>query len=259
MHNILIVPPSHGNTLPINLCTVCSHYIQEDVDFPSGRNFYQILFVVDGTGILTCNNTVYHLKKGCAFFTAAKTGVSYKSTNNLITAFLTVTGNAMQTFTKHFKCNGFSFREKVNIEKYLSDLDAIRNEYYKNNRNGIISALAYTVFANFFEEQNQECSQMKEISLYLEKNYTKKLSLKDIADTYNISVSNLSHNFKKEFNCTIFEFIINLRLLFARQLLFSSPTLQVKDIAYSCGFESVSYFCQAYKKKFGIPPSKTRN
>ena len=250
--------PANFIPLPIYMYTVSSSYKQDDLDTPSGRDFHQILFVVDGKGILKHDNKIYELKKGCAFFTAENVPVSYRSTDNLVTAFLTVKGSAVAELENHFECSGFLFRETIDTEKYLSDINAIIDEFYSHRRNSMLSSLCYSFFINFFEQNLHEHSLMREIALYIEKRFTKKLTLKKIADKYGISVSKLSHEFKKEFNQTVFDYILNLRLSYARNLIILNPDSKIKDAALSCGFDDISYFCKAYKNKFGVTPSKDK-
>ncbi|MBQ7793166.1 MAG: helix-turn-helix transcriptional regulator [Clostridia bacterium] len=259
MNNITMnTLPKDFKPLPIYLNTVCANYKQDYLTSPNGRDFHQILFVTEGEGILHYNGRVYNLKKGCAFFTSAYIPVSYYSTNQLVVAFLTVKGDAVDKLTKHFGVDGFLFRKLVDTEKYLADINAIISEYYTYKRESIISALAYSFYVNFFEPQAQEFNQIKEISLYIEKNFTKKLTLKKMAALYGISVSKLCHNFKSEFGYTVFEYILNLRLNYARNLILLNPKSKIKDIALSCGFDDMSYFCRAYKAKFGKNPSEDK-
>ncbi|MEM8508739.1 MAG: ATP-binding protein [Bacteroidota bacterium] len=51
------------------------------------------------------------------------------------------------------------------------------------------------------------------------------------------------------------EFIRDIRLQRAANLL-TDKSLTVSEVAYSCGFNSVSYFTQCFTQKFGVNPSK---
>ncbi|MEO1054091.1 MAG: tetratricopeptide repeat protein [Bacteroidota bacterium] len=54
--------------------------------------------------------------------------------------------------------------------------------------------------------------------------------------------------------CSASEFIRDIRLQRAEDLL-AGNGLNVTEVAYSCGFSSVSYFAQCFKQKFGVSPS----
>lgn len=247
--------PENFEYLPLYLYTFSTGFHQDYVNFPTGRDFCQILFVIDGKGVLECNNKTYELKKGYAFYTSKDIPISYGSTDNLLTAFVTVKGDTVITLEKYFNCDGFLFK-KIDTEEYLKRVQEISDEFHSMKRNSILSSLCYSFLVDFFEYQVNEPNQTNKIKIFIEKNFTKKLTLEKIANEFSISVSKLSHDFKKEYNHTIFHLILNSRLDYAKNLIFLNSDLKIKDIALSCGFEDISYFCKAYKQKFGITPSE---
>ncbi|WP_243739317.1 hybrid sensor histidine kinase/response regulator transcription factor [Flavicella sediminum] len=70
-----------------------------------------------------------------------------------------------------------------------------------------------------------------------------------------LSRSNLHFKIKELTGLSSSEFIRNIRLKRAVQLLESSD-LSVKEIMYMTGFNTASYFSKCFKKQFGIIPSK---
>ena len=71
-------------------------------------------------------------------------------------------------------------------------------------------------------------------------------------------MSKLCHEFKRQFGYSVVTYINDVRLGYARELLQNDEATTVKAAAMSCGFEDVSYFCRAYKKKFGVTPTGDR-
>jgi AraC-like DNA-binding protein len=59
---------------------------------------------------------------------------------------------------------------------------------------------------------------------------------------------------------TLTERVLELRLQKTRSMLMSgaSPQRKISEIALSCGFSDVSYFNQAFRRRFGAPPSQFR-
>ena len=171
-------------------------------------------------------------------------------------AFITTKGVALSQLAKHYQCNGFLYYADIDTRKYLLDITTIIDENNSyNKRQGILSLLSYNVYINFFEHQKKIPDDIDKIAVYLDNNYTKNITLSDIATTFGVSVSKLCHDFKKRFNCTVFEYILNLRLLYARNLFLTNHDAKTKDVAITCGFDDVSYFCKAYKKKYNVTPS----
>ncbi len=83
----------------------------------------------------------------------------------------------------------------------------------------------------------------------------KNISISDLAQDLNISVSGLSHTFKEEMRISIYKYILKKRLLLAHEkLLQGKPSTLV---AAECGFGDYSGFYKIYKKEFGVSPSHT--
>lgn len=247
-------------SLPITFVTACDNYNQESIKRPLGiPDSHQILFVLEGNGTLFCNNKRYKLKKGCAFFTALGVPSEYVNTGGLVTAFVTLRGKIVREVMENYNCNGFLFREDVDTEKYLSLIKKIISEYYDRKREGRLSSLTYSFFVEFFEDSMFRLDSFEDkVSLYLERNFTKKITLEEIASLHKVSVSKLCHDFKKKKGITVFEYLLELRLTYARNLTLNYPNIKIVEIALSSGFDDVSYFCRKYKQKFLKTPSQDR-
>lgn len=75
----------------------------------------------------------------------------------------------------------------------------------------------------------------------------------EMAQKVNVSVSHLNRLFKAGFNQSPMQFLQNLRLERAADLLESS-FLSVKEIRCCAGFSDKSVFIKSFKKKYGMPP-----
>ena len=112
-------------------------------------------------------------------------------------------------------------------------------------------------FLEFFESNAHDSDDdylTKAIS-FIDKNFTKKITLDEIAKQCGVSVSKLCYDFRQKYGKTVFEHVINQRLNYARAYLSNSSSIRVKDVSLTCGFDDVSYFCKAYKNKFGKSPA----
>lgn len=92
---------------------------------------------------------------------------------------------------------------------------------------------------------------------YLNENYNKNITLDKIAKEFFVSAPTIIYNFKKHTNCAPIEFLLNVRLNKAKQLLVGT-NISVGKIADMCGFSSANYFGLIFKKKEGISPAKYR-
>jgi len=82
------------------------------------------------------------------------------------------------------------------------------------------------------------------------------LSLEQLAQRLNVSKYHLSQTINEVIGCNFYEYINNLRVEKARDLLLSGaePELSVKEIAYQAGFNNKVSFYNAFRKKFGLAP-----
>ncbi len=98
---------------------------------------------------------------------------------------------------------------------------------------------------------------MAEACLYIAQNCTEPLSLEDVAKKIGISRSYFSHLFKDYTQMTFVDYITRERVRLAESL-FPDASLKIIDIAFECGFSSISSFNRCFKKIKGISPREFR-
>ena len=99
--------------------------------------------------------------------------------------------------------------------------------------------------------------RIAKVCKYIELNYQEPIKLKETADLVNMSESAFSHFFKKKTNFTFIEYVTNLRIAHACQML-TETSHTVAEICYSCGFNNLSNFIRTFKKKKGNTPNEYR-
>lgn len=85
----------------------------------------------------------------------------------------------------------------------------------------------------------------------------KKVSRKEMCDMCGVSESSLRRLFKKEMGKTIDEFVRDIKLAYAANLLVTSNET-VSEISYKLGYESHSYFTKTFRENFGVSPQDYR-
>lgn len=104
-------------------------------------------------------------------------------------------------------------------------------------------------------EQTVELFQ--DVLSYIDANYEKNIALQDIAQEFGISYNYLSRLFKKILGLSFAEYLVNIRLTKARQLL-SDTYMQITDVAEAVGILDYHYFCKIFKKYYAMTPSQYR-
>ncbi|HHV96840.1 MAG TPA: helix-turn-helix transcriptional regulator [Clostridiaceae bacterium] len=92
---------------------------------------------------------------------------------------------------------------------------------------------------------------------YMENNFPKHLKVKDLAERANLSERHFSRVFVKNYHISPIEYIIKLRLQYAKKLL-KIPDLSISQIAELSGFYNSSAFSRKFKEVYGLSPSKYR-
>ncbi|NLK38753.1 MAG: helix-turn-helix transcriptional regulator [Clostridiales bacterium] len=92
---------------------------------------------------------------------------------------------------------------------------------------------------------------------YINKNCTKKLTCKSIADHFNYHPNHVNRIIKKATSMTLYDYIIETKVLYATNLLLNTD-LSVTYIAHELAFHDCSHFCNIYYSKTGRKPLETR-
>lgn len=91
----------------------------------------------------------------------------------------------------------------------------------------------------------------------LENNFAERHSLQALSDKYNISISALSHTFKKVVGVSVFEYLLFCRIAAAKNYLVKTD-FSIGEIVEKCGFSDASNFSRAFKRLNEISPSDFR-
>ena len=88
---------------------------------------------------------------------------------------------------------------------------------------------------------------------YIDKHLAEDLDMDSLAEQFYISKYHMMRLFHKETGFTIHTYLLQRRLLAARQLI--EKGMRATEACYRCGFRSYSSFTRAYNKHFGSTPT----
>lgn len=115
-----------------------------------------------------------------------------------------------------------------------------------NRRRQLIAAMENSIPLNPFN-----CP----IKQFIDEQYLAHSHLEDIADKLGFSVSTLQRRFKQAHGVSVNSYIRNRRLELAKQQLVFEQ-LSIGEVAYNAGYNHVSNFNSAFKKRFGLSPAQ---
>ena len=104
------------------------------------------------------------------------------------------------------------------------------------------------------DEPDLKERRLRQIEIYVACNYARKFSIKEISSHLGINASSFSTFFRKSTGKTFVSYLNEYRLKQAKHIIETEPVESISNIAYRCGFETVSHFNHLFKTFFGITP-----
>ncbi len=141
-----------------------------------------------------------------------------------------------------------------------------KKEGYQLRVGSVVCLLGAHLVDNFdhtlMESENiaalsKDADRIHSIINYINENIERKITLKEIADSQNLSTYYLSHFIKKNMGMTFQEHLNNIRLDKAVNLL-SISNKTITEVSYESGFSSTKSFNKLFKKTYGCTPSEYR-
>ncbi len=92
---------------------------------------------------------------------------------------------------------------------------------------------------------------------YISEHHSDPITLGDLADYVELNPSYFSNLFKTETGINFSEYLLNIRMDKAKDLL-RDPKIRIYEIGSLVGYEDAVSFGRAFKKKWGISPKEYR-
>lgn len=238
----------------------------------------QISYIVHGHGRLIVGDSVHSFLSGDIYVLGTNTPHLFQSTlseqqSHMISIFFTKEGygkifNAIPELFEinrffEFSAKGIRVRttdtalhnlfsellKASDLQRFICFLDLIKRllEFKREELIGVIPLRAIS---------NAHGRRLQLIFDYLMNHFDTEIQLKQIADIVHMTPHSFCRFFKQQTNKTFFQFLIELRIEHACQLLLDSKMLTIAAIAERSGFSSLSNFNRKFKKIKKLTPSK---
>ncbi|AKG37899.1 hypothetical protein VK70_20935 [Paenibacillus durus ATCC 35681] len=160
---------------------------------------------------------------------------------------------------------------KITWEKEIIDsvIKIYETELGKNKSYPLtVQSLFYRIWALLFEHNpntlknekrtHYKLSSLKEMVGYIQKHYSKKITLEDIANAGKVCKSSCCRIFQDYLHQTPIVYLTGYRLNKSMELL-RITDMHISEIAYVTGFSGASYFTETFRKTLGYTPSEYRD
>lgn len=105
------------------------------------------------------------------------------------------------------------------------------------------------------EKEKEKISLVDEVIQYLELNYMEDITVNQIAHHFYTSPASLSRIFKDRTGETLINYLIQLRLSKAKDIIEEDMEISIRQISKLVGYEDAYYFSKLFKKYYGKPPT----
>jgi YesN/AraC family two-component response regulator len=117
---------------------------------------------------------------------------------------------------------------------------------------GAVSDFIKKAFAESCRGQLNE--HLSKAVKYIRINYSKALSLQEVADATFVSAYYLSHLFRGEMGITFSEYVCKIKIEKAKDILKKDKLIRITEVADRIGFNDPNYFAKKFKKLTGFTP-----
>lgn len=250
--------------------SICPFKVESDIAEPdSMANWHknpEIIYITEGTGSVLCGSQNYNAKKGDIFVVNSEIIHNVLSTEKMSYYFLIIDEDFCRN--NGIEPESYRFRNVVTDrkteEKVKKIIDIYGDRVSENRmlcaaklRTSVLDLLVYLCdYHAEYVSENKTCGNsdiyVRKAMMYISENYSRQLTSDEIAANLGITKFHLAREFRKHTGDTVISHINKVRCTKARQMMIGGYS--VTQTAMECGFESVSYFSQKFKKIMGISP-----
>ena len=195
----------------------------------------------DAAGALNCANGFFEWMKGQA--AVSREDVEIKILE------LVMDAERRAFFAGTMKYNINDRRSYIRELQSCSDMESLRNWFLDKTRE---------ICTKMEDSKEKEAvSVIDRAKAYIDENFRRDISLDDVSREVDISPYYFSKLFKQETGKNFIEYLTEIRLKNARELLQNSQ-LSIKEICVQSGYGDPNYFSRIFKKYEGVTPSEFR-
>ena len=229
---------------------------------PHWHEFYEIEYVISGTGTYTIDGENYKIEPGMLFFMTPVNFHAVKAENmelyNISFSSVAVNSGYLAAITDtNFPT---AFKLAASESKFM--VTQFEEMAFDDTDISFKTILLNSVFAKLLKRKSKytgkELSPLSYAKLYIINKFRDNISLSDVAKYAGFSPAYFSSAFKKETGKTFKEYITDLKFEYALKLL-KHTDFTVLQICNDSGFEDYSNFLRRFKIKYGVSPQQYRN
>ena len=230
-----------------NVITVCSEKGRRDKT--TNRNSYGLSFCKEGQITYIQNGSEYVSNKDCAVILPK--GATYFIKRDKSGAFPVINFDCLD-----FLCDTITVIPMQNTEELISDYERMKKLFFFDGNRAQILSIFYGMLHKLSSD-NIPRELLGAVRLINSDYCDASLTNTKLAAECNISEVYFRKLFTKHFGVSPKQYIIDLRIQKAKQLL-TEDAISISAISETCGSSSPYHFCRLFKQHVGITPSEYR-
>lgn len=218
------------------------------------QSFYTWHFVLSGTGFLEIGGRIRKIEQGQMFFIPPGVEMRYYPDADTPWEYVwfSLIGDAA---AKYGELLGFCIEEPVrHFGMYPGIVSRLKQLFLSlTDENGsIFSALSAFYAIMEICTSNADPTGVQAVKKYLDESFALPgFNVEQLCYDAGISHAHMLRLFRKEYSCSMIQYVITKRIALACELL-TTTKLSVKSVAYSCGFSDEHHFMKTFKQKLGV-------
>ncbi len=242
---------------------------------PAKRNHYLFHYILSGKGYLSSNdsdgNTHLYRLEACQGFLICPGQVNtYYADEHLPWEYAWIEFDGMKAL-EYMEMAGLGYDSPVYRTKKREQASLIRDEIMAvvdNDAHSPIYQIGHLyLFIDSLIRFSSTAKQMtagklkdfyiKEAISFIEQNYSRPITVEDVAAFCNLNRNYLGKLFREGTNQTLQHFLMYYRMNRAAELLKFSD-MSISEVGKMCGYPNQLHFSRAYKTIFGVSPNHWR-
>lgn len=261
------------------LYPLCLGHFKCDERYFVSRNSYDsflLMYIKSGTGYIGTDDLVLPFAGGDFILIDCYAPHSYGASEDLEFCWLHFDGIYARPYYEFLTAQGnYKFTPALPQLKAADKIFLILLEHFSSEQalaeiqlgkyiTDLLTAIApipeplSTATEQMILKNNSTAAACERAKVYMRQHFTQPLTIPDLAKHVSLSTYYFINCFRKLFGITPHRYLLEIRLESAKFYLRTSDK-SIKDIAFTCGFQSENHFCIAFKKQAGITPTCYRN
>lgn len=227
------------------------------------HEFYEIEFIISGSGTYVIDGVCSEIKKGMLFF---MTPVNFHEVRHSYAEIINIMfSDSVCNRNTLFNLAGRSINNAIDLsgKEFDTALMLLRELIFSADNahiqyaSSLLDCILYKAEISQKYCNSVSLTHVQSAMLYIQNHFRSNISLPEVASFVGLSCPYVSSLFPQEIGMTFKAYLNSLRFDYAKKLLIYSD-MSAAQICSESGFEDYANFLRHFKKRFGMTPNSFR-